>query len=97
MLKIGSIWFWRTGMFEGSGGWRGVGETGEWILEWNSGGSVMGFGGSGEGGRYQGGQSEDTDIRYSAGKHMAGLGERKRGEEVGCDGEFAWCWQDAAG
>ena len=51
-------------MFEGSGGWRGVGETGEWILEWNSGGSVMSIGGSGEGGRYQSGQCENADIGY---------------------------------
>ena len=45
-------------MFEGSGGWRGVGETGD-LVEWNSGGSVMEAERSEEGGRYGGGQCED--------------------------------------
>ncbi len=37
ILKIGSIWFRRTGMLEGSGGWSGRGESGDNVFVWNSG------------------------------------------------------------
>jgi hypothetical protein len=78
-------------MFEGSGGWRGVGETGDLILEWNSGGSVMDVDRSEEGGIYECDQGEDTDIGYQR-KHIRADGRKRKrnsGEEVGCDGEFA--------
>lgn len=39
MLKIGSIWFRRTGMLDGSGGWSGRGESGDNGFVWNSGAS----------------------------------------------------------
>ena len=37
MLKIGSIWFRSTGIFEGFGGWSGKGESGDNVFVWNSG------------------------------------------------------------
>jgi hypothetical protein len=39
ILKIGSIWFRRTGMLDGSGGWSGRGESGDNAFVRNSGAS----------------------------------------------------------
>lgn len=61
-------------MFEGSGGWRGVGETGDLILEWNSGVLVMEVDRAGEGGRCEGGQCENPDIGLSVQTHMGRMG-----------------------
>lgn len=32
ILRMGSIWFRRTGMFEGSGGWTGRGDSGDKVF-----------------------------------------------------------------